>query len=358
MALTAYGVNHPLAVKLWAKKLFQEALADTFFAKFMGTSSSSLIQIKDEASKGAGDRITIGLRMQLTGDGVQGDGTLEGNEEALATYSDNLLIDQLRHAVRSAGKMSEQRIPFNVRDEAKAGLKDWWQNRLDTWFFNQLGGNTAVLDSRYTGNQPAIAPDAAHRLFVTGATDEGLGSTNVFTLNMIDKCVETAKTLNQLTPSSPIIRPLRINGDDKYAMFLHPYQVYDLRTNTNSGQWLDITKAAMTGGQVKDNPIYTGALGEYNGVVLYQAQRVPTGVNSTTGAAIPTVRRAIFAGAQAGVMGYGKNGSDSEMDWNEEMFDYGNQLGVEAGLIAGLKKTRFNNADFGTIVVSSYANKH
>ncbi|MFM9928204.1 N4-gp56 family major capsid protein [Variovorax sp. H27-G14] len=358
MALSQYGVNHPLAVKLWAKKLFQEALADTFFAKFMGTSSASLIQIKDETSKGAGDRITIGLRMQLTGDGVQGDGTLEGNEEALATYTDNLFIDQLRHAVRSAGKMSEQRIPFSVRDEAKAGLKDWWQGRLDTWFFNQLGGNTAAIDTRYTGNQAAIAPDANHQLFVTGANDQALGAGNVFTLSMIDKCVETAKTLNQQGSSAPIIRPLRIDGEDKYAMFLHPYQVYDLRTSTNAGQWLDIQKAAMTGGKVEKNPIYTGALGEYNGVVLYQSQRVPTGVNSGTNAAIPTVRRAIFAGAQAGVMAYGKNGSDSEMDWNEELFDYGNQLGVEAGLIAGLKKTRFNNQDFGTIVVSSYAAKH
>ena len=31
----------------------------------------------------------------------------------------------------------------------------------------------------------------------------------------------------------------------------------------------------------------------------------------------------------------------------------GNQLGVKAGLIAGLKKSVFNSIDFGTIVVSS-----
>jgi hypothetical protein len=43
------------------------------------------------------------------------------------------------------------------------------------------------------------------------------------------------------------------------------------------------------------------------------------------------------------------------MDWTEEMFDYGNQLGVEAGCIGGLKKMRFNSKDFGTIALSTYA---
>jgi hypothetical protein len=33
------------------------------------------------------------------------------------------------------------------------GLKDWWADRLDTWFFNQAGGFTAQTDLRYTGMQ-------------------------------------------------------------------------------------------------------------------------------------------------------------------------------------------------------------
>ena len=115
MATTAYGVNHPLAVKLWSKKLMREALKETFMSRFMGTSKDSLIQVKDETNKSAGDRVRVGLRMQLSGTGVVGDGTLEGNEESLTTYSDDLMINQLRHAVRSDGEMSEQRVPFSVR---------------------------------------------------------------------------------------------------------------------------------------------------------------------------------------------------------------------------------------------------
>jgi N4-gp56 family major capsid protein len=171
--------------------------------------------------------------------------------------------------VRSSGKMSEQRVPFSVRDEAKSGLSDWWAGRLDTWFFNQLAGNTGVTDTRYTGNQAAIAPSTNRKLFGHGSATNRRPRCQRDDLNFIDKCVERAKTV------TPTIRPLKVNGEDKYVMFLHPYQVYDMRTSTSTGQWLDIQKAAMQGGEVSKNPIYTGALGEYNGVILHQAERVP-----------------------------------------------------------------------------------
>ena len=76
MAVTDYAVNSPLAVKLWAKKLFHEVTGSTFISKFAGNDDSALIQVKDETQKGAGDRITVGLRMLLTGDGILGDNTL------------------------------------------------------------------------------------------------------------------------------------------------------------------------------------------------------------------------------------------------------------------------------------------
>ena len=67
MATTAYPVNHPLAVKLWSRRLMREALKQTWMYKFMGMGSDSLVQIKDETQKGEGDRIRVGLRMQLSG---------------------------------------------------------------------------------------------------------------------------------------------------------------------------------------------------------------------------------------------------------------------------------------------------
>ena len=358
MATTDYGVGHPLAVSLWSKKLAHEALKKTWASKLMGTGSDSVIQIKDEMNKSAGDNVTFGLRMQLTGDGVQGDGNLEGNEEALTTYSDQLYIDQLRHAVRSGGKMSEQRVPFSVREEARIGLEDWWADRIDTWFFNQVCGNTGEADTRKTGNQAAIAPDADHLIAGNGHDTEASLSnvdSHALVLADIDRLVTKAKTYT--TGTDPIIRPVRYMGDDYYVLVLHPYQMYRLRTaNTSTvGNYVDLFKANLQGGMYKDNPIFTGASFVYNQTVVHESTRIPVITGTPASGSASDYRRAVFMGAQAAVMGFGREDGPGRMSWVEELFDYENQLGVAAGCISGLKKTRFNNKDFSTIAISTYA---
>lgn len=356
MATTSYGVNHPLAVKHWSKRLFREALKQTYFRRFMGTGTNSLIQIKQDTQKEAGDRIRCGLRMQLTGSGIRGDDTLEGNEEALVTYTDDVMINQLRHAVRSAGKMSEQRVPFSVREEARVGLTDWWADRYDESVMNHLGGAVYKnTDLRYCGNNSIDGTTATRIVYAPAtagdhSTDASLSTTDTFRLESLDFAVEVAKT------ASPLIRPIRVNGGDYYVAFLHPYQVTDLRTNTSTGQWLDIQKAAMQGGMVTKSPIFTGALGMYNGVVLHESTRVPDGVS--TSASISDVRRAILCGAQSAIMAFGQGYGDASMKWEEELFDYGNQLGVAAGSIWGVKKANYNSTDFGTVVMPTYAVAH
>ena len=96
-------------------------------------------------------------------------------------------------------------------------------------------------------------------------------------------------------------------------------------------------------------------LGEYNGVILREAEHVTTGVNSSTSAEITTVRRAVLLGAQAAVIAFGQNRSETEYKWQEETFDYERELGVAVKTIFGMKKCVFNNEDFGSIVVSTHA---
>lgn len=361
MADTNYGVNAPEAVKLWSRKLAREALKICYIGRFIGEpdDTDSLISLKNDTKKDKGDRVRVTLRMQLTGDGIKGDDTLEGQEESLATFTDDVLIDQLRHAVRSKGKMTEQRIPFSIREESMSGLRDWWADRWDIWFFNQVCGFTPQTDVRYTGMNTVTAPAGTGRQVWAGAatTDQGLGSSDVFELKMIDKAVEKAKT--GTTGSVPPIRPFTVNGEKHWVAFLHPFQVFDLRTGAGDSNWLAIQKAAMQGGKTSNNhPIFSGALGMHNNVILHESTRVTQGVNSSTGAAITTVRRAVLCGAQAACVGFGQKHSFKEYDWYEELFDYGNKLGVKAGCIGGLKKSVFNSVDFSTVVMSTFATTH
>jgi N4-gp56 family major capsid protein len=144
-------------------------------------------------------------------------------------------------------------------------------------------------------------------------------------------------------------------GGAEYVCFVHPTQTTSLRTSTSTNGWMDLQKALLQGGEGMDSKIWKGGLGVYNKTLLVESSRVTQGVNGSTGAAITTVRRAVFCGAQALGLAFGQGYGPEEWKVQEETFDYGRQMGVNALNIFGMKKTRFNSADFGTIVISSYA---
>lgn len=361
MADTNFGINHPLAVKLWSKRLFREALKETYISRFMGEDTNSLVYVKDELSKSAGDRVRCGLRMQMSGTGIFGDDTLEGNEEELTFHNDDLLINQLRHAARSNGRASEQRVPYNVREECMDGLRDWWADRIDTAFFNHVCGNVAgATTNTHDGGNAVTSPTSAagntRILYGAGststtasftATSSNSGSIRQvnFQLGVLDKAVNQAKI------ASPLIRPIRVEGQYKYVAFLHPNAVRQLRmsVSTTAVTWFDIMRARAEGGDYKNNPIYNGAIGEYNGVILHESTRIP-GLSTDT-----NVKFNVLCGAQAALFATGRENSDQKMTWVEELFDYENKLGVGAGMVWGLKKSVYNSIDFSTIVLMSHS---
>jgi N4-gp56 family major capsid protein len=353
MAVTSYPVNDALAVKNWSKRLDVEALKETTFKRFMAESPDSLVQEKSETRKGKGDAITFGLRMQLNGDGVTGSDVLKGNEESLTTYSDQLLIQELRHAVSVPGEdtIDAQRVPFELREQGYDGLRDWWADRLDRVMFNHLAGNTAETRAAYIGGNAISGPSTNRWIRAGGVANDQSLSTNAFTLSLIDNCVARAKT------ATPMIRPIRGLGREvDYVCFVHPDQVRSLRTDAaTAGNWFDLQKARIQGGERDMNAIFSGALGIYNRTMLVETARLPQAINASTGASIANTRRAVFCGAQALTFGVGMSYKETKFSWAEELDDYGKVLGVKAGLIFGMKKTRFNNEDFGTIAISSYA---
>ena len=372
MAVTTYGVNDALAKKTHAKVLSAEVLMATEIAPLIGESANSIIHLKTEPKKEKGDQVTFGLRTQLVGDGKTEGQLLEGNEEALTTYSDALVLTQLRHAVRVMGEntIDNQRILFNVRKEARAGLKDWYAKRMSIAFFLHAAGYTgAAFTHRGMSVDPdkavfnlgntITAPSSTRKVFAaagageSNTTDEGIESDDIFDLRMIDYAKELART------SAVPIRPVNVDGMEAYVAYLHPYQVVDLRTSTDTGQWMDFSKNAYNG-RGKDNPIFTGALGMYNGVILRESEDVPPGVNSSTAASISTVRRAVFLGAQAAAVGYGTNFGEGNTayKWVEQDFDYENEFGVAVNCLMGMSKVVFNSVDFGAITMSSYAAAH
>jgi N4-gp56 family major capsid protein len=357
LAVQGFGSSHALVPQQWSEGLEAEVLKKISWTGFVGKRSDALCQMKDSLTNKPGDTETIGLRMQLSDKPKSSSDAVENNEQSLTMYDMNYSIDEVVDAVRFKNVIDRQRVNFDMRDEAKAGLADQLSNAWDISFFAQLAG-ALHLSGTFGGNNtvqdPQTVASSGHFMSCDAAAatqaDENLGSADTFDLNYLDIAVERAKTL------SPAIRPARIEGFSRplYVCFIHPYQTTQLRTTGTL--WDQLQRLAIEGGKVSDNPLLTGALGVYNDVLLVESNRVPLGVNSSTGAAVADTRRAIFCGAQSAVMGWGRlGGSPRRFRWVEKQFDYDREYGVAAGFLGGIKSTWFNSKPFASIVISSYA---
>lgn len=342
-------MNDAQTVKIWSTLTLREALKATLFSKFIGSSKSSILQRLTELERGAGDQIKYDLLMQMGNDGVTGDNRMRGNEEPLIYHQDTVNIDQLRNA-HSFMRMSQQRTLHDMRVDAKLNLADWFADKMDSYMFRSLCGDTTL-----THGQTATAPTTDNQIFSGDAANEaGIGDNDQIALADLDYCKEKAVTL------TPPIRPTNINGKDYYVVVLHPYSVTDIRldvANSAYTDWPTIQMYANKRGE--DNPIFTGALGVYNGMILFDSTRIYSPLTN--------VRRNLFLGAQAGVFAIGsaydsiesqRVGKDNMMSWYEEIDDFGNEKGISVGCIFGVNKSVFNSKDYGLVTISSYSVAH
>lgn len=347
MGATEFATSSPQAVKRWSNELAFETFGEMWFKKLIGRGPNSCVQMVPDLESMAGDEVKYDLLIQDRSDGVQGDAELEGFETELTLYQDSVKIDQLRHG-HAWRKMSQQRTVHNMRTLSKQSLAKWYAWKYDTMLMAYLAG-TAGGDLENAAGTIGASGFAGNALR-TPDSDHAVTRAGTFTLQMIDVCVSRAKTLN------PRMRPIKVDGQEKFLLILHPYAAYSLRTETGERAWQLIHARVAEGGS--KNPIYTGALGEYNGVVIHESEFVPRASSATT--AQNTYN--LFLGAQAGVFAMG-NAYDKEdsgkmeggsyFSWNEEYKDYKNRKGVGVASTFGIQKCQFNGVDFGVLRVTS-----
>jgi len=356
MAMTEFALGAALAVQRWSLSLAIEAAKMQYFSKFIGKGPDALIMQLDDLNKGAGEKITFGLRMKLAEAGIEGDNTIEGHatgEEALTFYNDSVFIDQLRKSTKSKGKMTEQRVPYDIRAQGRDALAVWWAEEMDEEIMCYLAGARGVnadfhQGTSWTGraNNTITAPNSANLIYGGNATGKAdIDSGDTMTLGLVEKLVARAETVD------PMIQPFRVNGEKKFVLIMHTFQAYDMRTSTTENDWMDIHKATDRGDMAK---MYQNSLGEYADVILHKHRNVirfdDYGATTNLAAA-----RALFLGAQAGVIAFGRNNTEGRYSWNEELDDRGNALAITAGSIFGVDKCRFNSKDFGVVAVDTYS---
>ena len=361
-----------LRPEIWKKVLMKNKSDMSFLSKFIGEGENNIIQAQNDLKKSQGDTITIPLTAKLSGDGVTGDRELEGNEEAIVAYSDSVLIDQVRNGVRLTGKLDEQKNAYNMRMDATNKLAIWLSELETRQFFLKMGGvnNTTLTDvaGNVVGglaawsNAPAQVPTAdtaagfGDRYLCADYTNgaDSLASTDILSPDLISRA--KYKASQKQAGGMPKVNPLMVDGREHYVMFIHPWQAFDLKNNATFAQ-----AQREAGVRGSSNSIFTGALGVWDNVILFEHEYVPfldisvAGNNFNAAGAGTDISadcfRALLCGQQAAVIAH----SDSSMKMVEESFDYKNKVGYATGMIGGIQKLTFNSIDYGCVAVDTSA---
>lgn len=367
MARTIIGVNDPKAVKRWAGLLAYDASQKSYFnQRFMarGAEAEVPIQILTDLESDAGEAISYDLLAELRMAPVEGEDILEGKEEAQRFYSDSIYIDQARCGVNTGGRMTRKRTLNDLREKAKRQQSSWWARLQDELIFIYLSGARGVnanflLPLGYTGraNNALVTPDANHVLYGDNATAfNNIDANDKFDLRLIDRAKTKADAQGGGATNIPVLQPCKIDGQETFVCVMHTFQEDDLRSNTNTGQWLDIQKAAA-GSEGRNSPMFKGSLGMYRGVILHSHRNVVRFNNA--GAGTVEAARALFMGSQAAVMAFGSPGTNLRFDWNEETRDNGDKVVISTSSIFGVKKVTFTTEtganDFGVFALDTAA---
>jgi N4-gp56 family major capsid protein len=379
MALTNFGTLTGDQLQMWSREFWKVARNQSFINQFAGTGSNAMVQRITELTKNQkGTKANITLLADMTGDGITGDNTLEGNEEALRAYDITIELDQLRFANRIAGRMTDQKTVVNFREQSRDALAYAMADRCDQLAFLTLSGvaythkNNGALrttsasaghelvDLEFASDVSAPTGDRHRRI---SGTSIAAGDTTAVTAS--DKLAYRHVVELKAYAKDNYIRGIRGAGNQEtFHMFVTPQQMADLKLDSDF--LANVRNAGVRG---TGNSLFAGSSSlMVDGVMIHEFRHVFNTTGATSGAS-----------ANAGAAGY-KWGADADVDGAralfcgaqalaladiglpemvEDTFDYGNQSGISVGKIFGLRKPKYNSdisgsaQDFGVIALDT-----
>lgn len=309
---SAYG-------QLTQQQLLHQTVKAFFFDRFVGgEGSDNPLIVKQELMAQKGGTVCINMMAALTGAGVTGETTLSGAEEAATISQLYVDVDAVANAVKFH-KLSEQKSIHNLREAGKVAGGRWMGAKIDDKVFAALNAQEINL---------ICGGDA------TGTSDLAAG--DKMTLDVISRAKVKAQ--------DELIQPLNINGETWYILVMSNWQTWDLKQTTD---WKQVNREARE--RATTNPIFSGAAGVYDGVILYTNDR--TGKGTDAGA------ESNVAYARAHLMGSNAVG----IAWAqmpsliEEVVDYKRQYGVGVESILGVKAAVWGSTAAGHVPVLTAA---
>lgn len=367
MALTNFGLLTNEQKTIWSRDLWKQARNESFINKFLGNGPNAMIQHITELKKSEkGARAVITLLADLVGDGVAGDRTLEGNEEAMQTFDQVIRIDMLRHANRHEGRMADQKSIVEFRGNSRDVLAYWLADRIDQMAFLTMSGvpysktnkGANRVGSDLTNLEFAAdvaAPTAGRRVRWDGTNKAIVAGGSTSAVTAADTPMWELFVQLKAYAKERYVRGVRDGGgQETFHAFLSPTAMAKLKLDPT---YMANVRYAQERGD--GNVMFTGSSVKIDGIYLHEFRHVYNTSGAASGSkwgGSGTVDgcQILFCGAQA--LGMADIGAP---EWNEKGFDYDNQQGISVGKILGFLKPKFSNIyeggsveDFG--VISAY----
>lgn len=329
----------------WDDKYTREYFQENAFTAVMGTGPNSVIQMKEDFSKGKGDNMTVNLVGRMADDdGIEGTDMLEGNEEEMESRSFNFLINKRRKAIRIP-EMAEYRSAINLRDAAKDVLMDWSLENTKKRIITAMGSiNGVAYATASEAQKDAWLVDNADRVQFGALRSNGSSLDHSTALATIDNTDDKAtpgmvSLLKRLalakrtTASKRKIRPIRVEGQNRryFKLYVGPRSFRNLAQNSTIQQ-----AQREVSLQQENNRIFQGGDLLWDGVIIHEIDDIEpiTGVGNGG----IDVEPMYLCGAQALVYGIGKRWKSRTKE-----FDYGDKFGVAIEEICGIHKTIYGS---------------
>lgn len=330
MAYTEILTDNGLTEEQWDNNIFKEYIGQLWWKNLMGTSSDSIIQVKESLMKGPGDAITVGLRGKQIGGLVTGNAKGEGNEGKVDFYNQRIVVDNVRHLVKIEDvPMTNKRVGFDVLTQAKEALVEKSQETLDDDITTELSTTTNRVRGRY----------------LYGAADSNWNATHATALQSIDNTsdkltssiIDIAKR-KALIPvnATAKVRPMKVkvgkSFEEWFAFVGHTYAIRDL---VNSDAAFRNAQLLLPPSSNRDSVLFSGSSfkGSWNGTLIYEYDNLALDAST-----IQTAHNFLL-GAQAAAIAWGQRSK-----FGEEDSDLGHDMTFETHEIRGIEKLEFNRA--------------
>ena len=371
MSLTNFAALTNEELTIWSRDMWKAARNWMFLERFTGGNGAMIQKITELTKSEKGARAVLTLVADLEGDGVAGDRTLEGNEEAMKSYDQVIRIDQLRHANRHEGRMADQKSVVTFRENSRDVLAYWLADRMDQLAFLALGGIPFTQTNKGIARVGSDLANLEYAADVTAASTNREVRWNGTGDVLHDATIGTNTTASVAAADTPswkmlveakayavdnFIRPIRGEaGTEVYNVFMTPQSIAKLKLDVD---FLAAWRSAMP--RSGKNPLFTGTEVIYvDGLAIYEYRHVYNTKNALSGSrwgAAGAVHGAqvLLCGTQA--LGFADIGDSY---WVEKGYDYDNQQGISVGKICGLKKPVFHSQvtgtaeDFGVLVINT-----